>query len=423
MDPSDATLNGATLIIARKITNVGAKGYAVVRISQAELKRILAGSFNARDGFMLTDKFFRPFCLMGTAESKNNLSVIRKNLFKNELYNKDIEENVYISEVGDSGLISIYITPPAFEKSAVRAGYQIVLMQVVISILLCLLVASRLSSSFSKPINTLSVAMKQFRKGDFDTKIDLNREDEFGQLASGFNKMTARLKDTMRERVEAERKVNEARIELMQAQLNPHFLYNTLDTIKWVAKANQVPEVATLSSSLATILRAGISQNQFCMLEKELELVSDYCDIQKIRFDDNFDLEIDVEDSLKKALVPKLILQPIVENSIIHGLEGRSDGHIKISALKKKGQDGTEILEITVTDNGKGIDDEMIALIEADDPAALEGHLGIKNVNTIIRLYYGKEYGVHAERMEAGTKMTVTVPYTLDTPEGRRGEI
>ena len=146
---------------------------------------------------MLTDKFFRPFCLMGTAESKNNLSVIRKNLFKNDLYNKDIEENVYISEVGDSGLISIYITPPAFEKSAVRAGYQIVLMQVVISILLCLLVASRLSSSFSKPINTLSVAMKQFRKGDFDTKIDLNREDEFGQLASGFNKMTARLKDTM----------------------------------------------------------------------------------------------------------------------------------------------------------------------------------------------------------------------------------
>ena len=121
--------------------------------------------------------------------------------------------------------------------------------------------------------------------------------------------------------------------------------------------------------------------------------------------------------------MPKLILQPIVENSIIHGLEGRSDGHIKISALKKKGQDGAEILEITVTDNGKGIDDEMIALIEADDPEALKGHLGIKNVNTIIRLYYGKEYGVHAERMEAGTKMTVTVPFTPDIPEGRRGEI
>ena len=199
----------------------------------------------------------------------------------------------------------------------------------------------------------------------------------------------------------------------MQAQLNPHFLYNTLDTIKWVAKANQVPEVATLSSSLATILRAGISENQFCMLEKELDLVRNYCDIQKIRFDDCFDLEIDVPDDIKKAYVPKLILQPIVENSIIHGLEGRRDGHINITAVKRERDPDTEILEITVTDNGKGINDEMIALIEADDPAALEGHLGIKNVNTIIRLYYGKEYGVHATRLENGTEMKVTLPFSL----------
>ena len=371
---------------------------------------------------MLTDKFFRPFCLMGTAESKNNLSVIRKNLFKNDLYNKDIEENVYISEVGDSGLISIYITPPAFEKSAVRAGYQIVLMQVVISILLCLLVASRLSSSFSKPINTLSVAMKQFRKGDFDTKIDLNREDEFGQLASGFNKMTARLKDTMRERVEAERKVNEAHIELMQAQLNPHFLYNTLDTIKWVAKANQVPEVATLSSSLATILRTGISENQFCLLESELDLVRNYCDIQKIRFDDCFDLEIEVKESIAKAYVPKLILQPLVENSIIHGLEGRSDGRIKITAdrLSSDKDTDSDTLVITVSDNGKGISDEMIKLIETDDPEALKGHLGLKNVNTIIRLYYGSEYGVSAKRTETGTEMTVRLPFSTETPVKER---
>ncbi|MBO4617146.1 MAG: sensor histidine kinase [Lachnospiraceae bacterium] len=422
MDPYDATEDGATMIIARKITDVGAKGYAVIRITQTELRRILAGSFNARDGFMLADKYFRPFCLMGTAESKNNLSVIRKNLFKNDLYNKDIEENVYISEVGDSGLISIYITPPAFEKSAVHAGYQIVLMQVVISVLLCLLVASYLSTSFAKPINTLSVAMKQFRKGDFDTKIDLNREDEFGQLASGFNKMTARLKDTMRERVEAERKVNEARIELMQAQLNPHFLYNTLDTIKWVAKANQVPEVATLSSSLATILRTGISENQFCMLESELDLVRNYCDIQKIRFDDCFDLEVDVEESIAKAYVPKLILQPLVENSIIHGLEGRSDGRIKITAdrIFDAKENGESTLVITVTDNGKGISDEMIKLIETDDPEALKGHLGLKNVNTIIRLYYGREYGVSAKRTDTGTEMTVRLPFSTETPVKER---
>ncbi|MBO4823823.1 MAG: histidine kinase, partial [Lachnospiraceae bacterium] len=257
---------------------------------------------------------------------------------------------------------------------------------------------------------------------DFDTKIDLNREDEFGQLASGFNKMTARLKDTMRERVEAERKVNEARIELMQSQLNPHFLYNTLDTIKWVAKANQVPEVATLSSSLATILRTGISENQFCRLESELDLVRNYCDIQKIRFDDCFDLEVDVEESIAKAYVPKLILQPLVENSIIHGLEGRSDGRIKITAdrIFDAKENGESTLVITVTDNGKGISDEMIKLIETDDPEALKGHLGLKNVNTIIRLYYGREYGVSAKRTDTGTEMTVCLPFSTETPVKER---
>ena len=423
MDPSDMNLSGATLIMARKVTDTGAKGYVVLRIGRDELKRALTTSFNARDGFMLTNEFLRPFCLIGSAEDKENITKLRKNFLDNDTYNSGMEENLYISKVGDTGLISVYITPPAFEKSAVRAGYQIILIQVVISILVCLFVASRMSSSFSKPIGILSTAMKQFRKGDFDTKIELNREDEFGQLASGFNKMTARLKDTMRERVEAERKVNEARIELMQAQLNPHFLYNTLDTIKWVAKANQVPEVATLSSSLATILRAGISENQFCMLEKELDLVRNYCDIQKIRFDDCFDLEIDVPENIAKAFVPKLILQPMVENSIIHGLEGRSDGRIRITAVKREEEDGSETLEITVTDNGKGISDEMIKLIEADDLSALEGHLGIKNINTIVRLYYGKQYGVHARRLDDGTEMKVTLPFSVTVPDNSKEQV
>ena len=305
MDPNDVTTNGATLIMAREITDYGMGGFAVVRISQASLKQELSGAIN-----MLTNEFLRPFCLAGTAEDGVSLEKLRKNFFKRDVYNKDIKENIYMSKMGNTGLVSIYVTPPAFEESAVKAGYQIIMFQAFLGVLLCLLVASRMSTSISKPINILTHAMKQFRKGDFDTKIELNREDEFGQLAAGFNKMTVQLKDTMKERVEAERKVNESRIELMQAQLNPHFLYNTLDTIKWVAKANQVPEVATLSSSLATILRTAISESQFCMLENELDLVKNYCDIQKIRFDDCFDLEINVDKEIitsKSASVPELI--------------------------------------------------------------------------------------------------------------------
>ncbi len=417
-DPGGATESGSALLIAREINSAEA-GVAVIRIRQDILTEQLTGVLGNRDGFMLTDRFFRPFTLVGPAADTSVLAAIRKNLFAGDLYTRNMENNVYITELGDTGLLGIYITPPALEPSAIRTSYQIIMIQVVISILLCLLVSSRLSALISKPIGTLAAAMRHFRKGDFDTRIDLDREDEFGQLATGFNKMTSQLKKTMAEQVEAERKINNARIEMMQAQLNPHFLYNTLDTIKWVAKANQVPEVATMSASLAGILRTSISEKQFCSLEKELELVQNYCEIQKIRFDNKFDLVIDVPGSIRGAMIPKLILQPIVENAIIHGMEESLDGHIYVAAIRDTDKDsGKDLLKISVQDDGKGISDEMMQALNNDDVETLKGHLGLNNVNTIIRLYYGKEYGVSAVRPSmGGTIMIVTLPYSEESPE------
>jgi len=418
MDPVNASGEGSALLIARKVANIKKDAYVIVRIEKEALENRLGGLLNARDGFILANSFLRPYCMLGTAEDGHVLASVRKNLFAGEKYTNNIKSNVYISELGDRGLLGIYITMPAFEESAVGTGYRIVLFQVIISIILCLIVASRMSNLFSKPINTLSIAMKRFRKGDFDTKIELDREDEFGQLASGFNKMTSQLKANMQERVDAERRVNEARIEMMQAQLNPHFLYNTLDTIKWVAKANQVPEIATLSASLASILRSSISESRFVTLKQECELVESYCEIQKIRFDDSFDLTVDVPVKLRDVIVPKLILQPMVENSIIHGLEGRRDGHIVICAKAEENAhgDGDDLI-LTITDNGAGISDEMIEALKEDDPEKLSGHLGLNNVNTIIRLYYGKDYGVSAQRPEeGGTVMALRIPILTNEP-------
>ncbi len=411
-DPGSEKSNGSELLIAMCIDYSSEPVYAIVRFDETGIKKRLEGMLNARDGFILADSLLRPYSMLGTAADGKTMEKIRANLFKGALYDKDIESNVYMSELGNTGLLGIYITEPAFERSAVSSGYQIILMQVVISVIVCLIVANGLSVLFAKPINTLTSAMKRFRKGDFDTKIEMEREDELGTLAAGFNKMTGQLKNTMEEMVTAERKVNEARIEMMQAQLNPHFLYNTLDTIKWVAKANQVPEIATLSTGLASILRTGISSEKFCPLSKELQLVKNYCDIQNIRFDDSFDLYVDVPAELTDVIVPKLILQPIVENAIIHGLEGCTDGIIRIRAFseEKEGFDHP-VLHITIEDNGKGIDPEMIKALGSRDPEALSGHLGLKNINTIISLYYGENYGVSAERPEAGgTVMHVLLP-------------
>ena len=410
LDPNNASDEGASLLVARQISNGIVKGTVVVRIKQDDINNILAGSINSKDGFILANKYMRPYCQLGMAKDGTLLSQVRSNFINNRLYTDGITSNVYIDELGDTGLVSIYVTPQPLEQAAIKAGYQIILFLALVSVVICFMVATGLSEYFSRPILRLTAAMKQFRKGDFDTKIEFNRVDEFEQLATGFNKMTTQLKDTMEEQVAAERKINETRIAMMQAQLNPHFLYNTLDTIKWVAKANQVPEVATLSASLAGILRTSISEKQFCTLERELKLVENYCDIQKIRFDDRFELQINVPENLLKAVVPKLILQPLVENAIIHGMEEMDDGKLMVEAYLVE-----DDLTITITDNGKGISDEMIQVLESDDLDSLEGHLGLNNVNTIVKLYYGKDYGISAKRLEeGGTKIMVVLPFNKE---------
>ena len=410
LDPNNAKEDGASLLLARQISGGIVKGTVVIRIKQDDISKILSGNINSKDGFILANSYMRPYCQLGMAKDGALLSKIRDNFIHNRLYTDGISSNVYMNELGETGLVSIYITPQPLEQTAINAGYQIVLFLAVFSVVVCFIVASGLSEYFSRPILSLTVAMKRFRKGDFDTTIELNRVDEFEQLANGFNKMTTQLKDTMEEQVAAERKINETRIAMMQAQLNPHFLYNTLDTIKWVAKANQVPEVATLSASLAGILRTSISEKQFCTLERELKLVENYCDIQKIRFDDRFELQINVPENLLKAVVPKLILQPLVENAIIHGMEEMDDGKLMVEAYLVE-----DDLTITITDNGKGISDEMIQVLESDDLDSLEGHLGLNNVNTIVKLYYGKDYGISAKRLEeGGTKIMVVLPFNKE---------
>lgn len=411
LNPGHASISGSELLIVREIVAAEEPGFIVIRIGKAEIENQIKDGINARDGFILVNRYLRPFCLLGTAVDGKVLLAVRENLLTGRSYNHDLTDNIYMSELPDTDILSIYITPPVLEQSAVNAGYRMILLLSVISVFVCLFVASRFSIAFSKPINELYQAMKRFRKGDFDTKIELNREDEFEQLAVGFNKMTCQLKKNMEEQVKAERKVNETRIAMMQAQLNPHFLYNTLDTIKWVGKANQVPEIATLSASLAGILRSSISDKQFCSLSQEIQMIRNYCDIQRIRFDDCFDIEIKVEERLLGAIVPKLIMQPLIENSIIHGLDGQKNGHIEVRAYED------EDLFIEIQDNGKGITDEYIKALENDDVETLKGHLGMNNVNTIIRMYYGKSYGIHALRLEEkGTLITVKIPLSFEEP-------
>lgn len=153
--------------------------------------------------------------------------------------------------------------------------------------------------------------------------------------------MVEECEQNLKRSVERQKELNDTRIRMMQAQLNPHFLYNTLDSMKWMGVSHGVPQVATLAEDLAQILRASISGAEFVTLGQELELLERYIDIQLIRFEDRFACEIEVDDALTSCMVPKLVLQPIVENAVIHGVRDMDDGYIKIWAEGNAGERGS----------------------------------------------------------------------------------
>ena len=195
--------------------------------------------------------------------------------------------------------------------------------------------------------------------------------------------------------------LNDAQIRMMQAQLNPHFLCNTLDTMKWISKINQVPQVALMSTNLADILRFCISPDEFVELRQELAILGRYVEIQRIRLSDSFTFAQDVPDALLSCLVPKMMLQPLAENAILHGLSGVQDGRLTVTAREEGG-----VLEICVLDNGCGFPAEMLGPYQA--PEQQTGHLGLFNVDTILRKHYGESFGLRLENRKDGAGACIT---------------
>ena len=213
----------------------------------------------------------------------------------------------------------------------------------------------RISRQLFEPVRALNAAMGAVGERKLDTRLEVRSTDELGQLAGRFNRMVERLRAHLEESVlRRRRELSDAQIRMMQAQLNPHFLYNTLDTVKWMGKINKVPEVATVAADLADILRSSISGGEFVTLGEELTTLDRYVEIQSIRFPGKFALVKDVEALALDVLVPKLMLQPIVENSIIHGFAD-SGGSIVVAARL-----ADEELIITVRDDGCGMSEESL---------------------------------------------------------------
>lgn len=401
------TDGGSGLVIARTVRGYDGEiyGYVLVRIPQSGFGELLGGSFGEQNDMFLLDGTWRQIYCSDNIRADEKISSLRTQLLSGAALGSG-DYNVYLRHNSDTGFTLALRQPKVYTREVMATVYSTCAAMGILCLLLGLLCSWLLSRYLSKPVNELDEAMKRVEKGDYGAELSSGREDEMGRLTASFNRMTREYRQNLERSVQRERELNETELSMMQAQLNPHFLYNTLDSIKWLGVTNGVPQVAAVASGLAVLLRAGISGDRLITLERELELLEKYLDIQSLRFEDRFACEIDVDERFQRCIVPKLILQPLVENSIIHGVANMDGGYIKLSAREESGT-----LILCVQDNGVGIPQDVLDWL--NDPAldVPGGHLGLKNVDRIVRLYYGGDYGIRAYSTPgSGSRVELCLP-------------
>ena len=388
-------------------------GYVVLDFTRDNFDNVFSGFYSLTDMILILDDHRKPVYCSRPDYSEAQISGIIAELMKPQgtaEAGKGAQQYLCLREP-ERGFYVILCRQAPISAPAVRMMGTVVLALFLLSLALSLVISEALARHITRPVSRLDKAIAKVKDGDLSIQVKVKTNDELGRLTESFNQMVKDLKRYLEDRVQRQKDLNETTLRLYQTQLNPHFLYNTLDTIKWSAKIHQIPEIAVLAENLAVILRKSISSKPFIQLREELDTIESYIKIQKIRFAGRFLYETEVPDMLEDCVIPKMILQPLVENAIIHGLDGCANGYICIYAAQKDG-----ILRISVTDDGCGMGQEMLDWMNSPNPAKRDGHLGLYNVIQILKLYYGEEYGIQAESDTSGTTVTIRLPAKKEAP-------
>lgn len=273
-----------------------------------------------------------------------------------------------------------------------------------------LFISYLISYEITMPIKKITDSIKEFDIKENVAGIHFKKKDEISSLYDSFVEMTFRINSLVEENYEQSVLQKEQQIKILQAQINPHFLYNTLDIINWKAREKSVPEIGSMVKALSNSFRYSFTgDNPIVSLKDEVEHIKDYLYLQHYRFQDELHYEILIDDHLLGCSMLQLTLQPIVENCIIHGFkEVEKDMEIIIKAYIKE-----ETLYIEICDNGRGMSKDILKdmLVENHSENSLEESIGLNNVNKRLELKYGKKYGLQFEsQLNVGTKVTITLP-------------
>ncbi|NBC69995.1 cache domain-containing sensor histidine kinase [Paenibacillus sacheonensis] len=293
----------------------------------------------------------------------------------------------------------------------------------VLIVIAALVVSIVISFRLSKPLRTMTNLMIAVQQGNLDISFRIKNKDEVGVLGLHFNRMLRRIKDLIDEIYVIQNRKKEAELEALQSQINPHFIYNTLETIRMKALLNDDTEVSDMTFILGKLMQYSINRGKETVtVQEELQHLDNYLNLLKYRFKNQFQWEAQLPPDVLRYDVLKLTFQPIVENAILHGLEGKKvKVHIRVFA-KIAG----ERLHIYIQDEGNGIPPDILQHLQLyiggqTEETAMKSGIGLKNINERIKLYYGEAYGVSIDsRIGEGTIVTLALPYP--SPNGLNGQ-
>jgi len=410
LDPD--TMSGSTLYAYRPLHDRSTwrrVGSLLITVKDNELRKMYAGSLTESQNAYLIDSEGNVVSFVENQDvsyhAPDEILPLYAGTFRDNA--EGVPQLVSFYSVEKVGLQLVVASDLKVLRAAYRQTTLIFLSVLVLYMILALAVTYIVPQNFVRPIRQLQANIDLVKQGNLDTMVPVTSSDEIGQLSEQYNDMLRRLRELLNGLMQAQQARHEAEMHALQAQINPHFIYNSLASICFLVFSRQNKEADQALIALISILRGTLSNpHAFSTVGQELKLLQDYIALQRISFSRALRVEFDVDESVRSCKICKLTLQPIVENAFIHGFAGgQEDCMLRISA-----KDLGERVTITIHDNGCGYDPKAPKPAEADSELPHTG-LGVANVQERLQRAFGPEFGLSTQSAPgAGTSVAVTIP-------------